>query len=114
MFLLLGPNGVISYTGVVVNIETQARYIVRAIRVARRSRARSLVVRPEAEQRFLEDVRKRFSRTVWAIGGCRSWYQNSSPSGTLLWPDSTYRYRWQLRSLRRRDFTFAGSADLDR
>jgi cation diffusion facilitator CzcD-associated flavoprotein CzcO len=106
MFLLLGPNSPVTYTGVVVNIETQARYVVRAIRTLRRTGARALVARPEAEQRFQEKLKPRFARTIWSIGGCRSWYLDDSPSGTVIWPDSTARYRWLLRTVHRDDFDF--------
>lgn len=106
MFLLLGPNGFVPYTGVVTNIEAQARYVVRAVRALRKARARALEVRPGAERRFLGGVRERYDRTVWAVGGCRSWYQSGSPAGTVLWPDSTLMYRWRLRAVRRGDFDF--------
>lgn len=109
MFLLLGPNGFVPYTGVVTSIEAQARYVVRAVRALRSSRARALVVRPEAERRFLEGVRRQYGRTVWAVGGCRSWYQSESAAGTVLWPDSTTRYRRQLRTVRQKDFAFLGT-----
>jgi cyclohexanone monooxygenase len=104
MLILLGPNGFVSYTGVVVAIEAQARFAVRAIRRLRSSGATALVVRRDAEQRFENEIRAMFERTVWHSGGCRSWYQTDAPSGTLLWPDSTVRYRWRLRTLRRADF----------
>ncbi|MEV0117326.1 hypothetical protein AB0H77_29500 [Streptomyces sp. NPDC050844] len=86
------------------HIEAQARYVVKAVRAPRSARARALDVRPEAEQRFQDEVREQFGRTIWAVGGCRSWYQSDSPSGTVLWPDSTVRYRRRLRTVRRRDF----------
>jgi cation diffusion facilitator CzcD-associated flavoprotein CzcO len=108
MFILLGPGGVVPYTSVVVYAEAQARYVVQAIRAIRSSRGSApcsaLVVRPEAEQRFQEETRRKYERTVWGAGGCRSWYQTGTPSGTVLWPGSTWSYRWRLRKLRRRDF----------
>lgn len=106
MFLLMGPNGFAPYTGVVQNIEVQARYVTRAVRAVRSSRARALEVRPAAEQNFQTAVRKRYDRTVWAVGGCRSWYQSDSASGTVLWPDSTWAYRRRLRRIRREDYEF--------
>ncbi|MGW3150972.1 flavin-containing monooxygenase [Streptomyces sp. NPDC001177] len=104
MFMLLGPNSIVSYTSIVTNIEAQARYVVKVIRMTRSARARALVVRPEAERRFQDAVRNRFDRTIWAVGGCQSWYQSDSPSRTVLWPDSTLRYLWRLRTVRRRDY----------
>jgi cyclohexanone monooxygenase len=106
MFILLGPNGFVTYTSVVANIEAQTRYVVRAVRACRSARARSLAVRQAATQRFQDELRSLVPRTIWHTGNCRSWYQNNSPSGTALWPDSTLRYRWRLRTLRRDDFVF--------
>ncbi|UMP06696.1 NAD(P)/FAD-dependent oxidoreductase [Amycolatopsis sp. EV170708-02-1] len=106
MFTLLGPNGFAPYTSVVPNIETQARYVVQAIRTTRSTGARALTVRHDATDRFLAETRTRFARTVWAPGNCRNWYQNASPSGTVLWPDSILRYRLRLRRLRRTDYDF--------
>lgn len=104
MFILLGPNGFTPYTSVISNMEDQARYIVRAIRAAGPESGSVLDVRPEAEQRLQEELRSRYERTVWGGGGCRSWYQADTPAGTVLWPGSTWSYRWRLRKLRRQDF----------
>ncbi|MCX2928035.1 flavin-containing monooxygenase [Streptomyces sp. NEAU-W12] len=106
MFLLLGPNGFVPYTGAVQNIEAQARYVIRAMRAVRSSRARALDVRPAAEQDFQGAVRARYDRTVWAVGGCRSQYASDSAAGTVLWPDSTWAYRWRLRRVRKEDYEF--------
>ncbi|MFE0021018.1 flavin-containing monooxygenase [Amycolatopsis sp. NPDC059021] len=106
MFMLLGPNGVAPYTSVVPNIEAQSRYVVRAIHTTRAASAQALTVRRDATDRFLAEMRTRFARTVWAPGNCRNWYQNDSPGGTVLWPDSTLRYRLRLRTLRKDDYEF--------
>ena len=38
------------------------------------------------------EVQRRMTGTVWASGGCRSWYQ--APDGRIetLWPDFTLNY----------------------
>jgi cyclohexanone monooxygenase len=106
MFMVGGPNGFAPYTSVVPNIEAQARYVVQAIRTTRSTGAQALTVRHDATDRFMAEIRTRFTRTVWAPGNCRNWYQSASPSGTVLWPDSTLRYRLRLRTLRRDDYEF--------
>ena len=111
MFTLLGPNGFVAYTSVIHLIETQARYIVRAMLKVRAAGASSLEVRPEAEQAFQDEVRDRFRRTVWNVGECRSWYRTTSESGTVLWPDSTWSYRWLLRDVRVSDYRFTVRRD---
>ncbi|OZM70806.1 monooxygenase [Amycolatopsis antarctica] len=104
MFLLLGPNGFVAYTSVIAMIETQAEYIVRALRMVRSKSARSLQVRPEAEAGFQDEVGRKLARTVWSADRCRSWYQSASPSGTVLWPDSIWRYRLDMRRPDIRDY----------
>ncbi|MFD0200228.1 MULTISPECIES: flavin-containing monooxygenase [Saccharothrix] len=104
MFLLLGPHSAVPYTGAVVTIEAQSRYVVRAIRAVRAAGATALVVRPEAERRFQERLRRRFTRTIWHVGGCRTWYHDDSTAGTVLYPGSTLEYRMLLRSVRLRDY----------
>lgn len=106
LFVLLGPNGAVAYTSIITNAEAQARYVVRAVRALRARRVGALSVTPQAEQQFLEQVGARFRATVWHRGGCQSWYISSSPPGTVLWPNSTLSYRWLLRRVRRKDFTF--------
>ncbi len=104
MFILLGPNGFVPYTGTVHNIETQVRYVVKAIRAAR---TQVLHVRAAATTRFQDELRRRLPRTVWDSAHCRSWYQSTAPGGTVLWLGSTVAYRWRLRRLRRADYHFA-------
>ncbi|HEX7307862.1 NAD(P)/FAD-dependent oxidoreductase [Lentzea sp.] len=105
LFILLGPNGFVPYTGAVHNIETQARYVAKAVLATEKS---AMHVKPEAAAQFQEELRARFARTVWHSGHCRSWYQSSGRSGTVLWPGSTLEYRWRLRRLRRADYQFSG------
>jgi hypothetical protein len=37
--------------------------------------------------------------TVWAIGGCRSWYLNAAGRNPVLWPASTLAFRRATRRL---------------
>ncbi|MEV4316721.1 hypothetical protein [Actinocrispum sp. NPDC049592] len=86
-------------------IEAQARHLVDRIHHVRRTRARSIEVRPETQARFTGWVRDRMAATVWQSGGCRSWYQDPRTGhNTLLWPDTTIVFLRRTRSLRRPDF----------
>jgi hypothetical protein len=37
--------------------------------------------------------------SVWATGGCLSWYLNAAGHNTTLWPGSTLRFRRATRRL---------------
>jgi cation diffusion facilitator CzcD-associated flavoprotein CzcO len=97
LFLLVGPNTGTGHTSQVFMIEAQLDYIVDAIRTLRAGAVRSLEVRADVEQRYVEQVQRRMSRTVWKLGGCSSWYLDPAGRNTTLWPDFTYRFRWMLR-----------------
>jgi hypothetical protein len=45
-------------------------------------------------------LQERMKRTVWATGGCTSWYQSRSGRITTLWPGSAIAFRWQTRRFR--------------
>ena len=43
-------------------------------------------------------------RTVWATGGCTSWYQTRSGKITTLWPGSTWEFWWRTRQFKLADY----------
>ena len=55
-------------------------------------------VRPEAHARFMAELRRRQRRTVWATGGCSSWYVDEEGRDPTNWPGYTIEYR--LRTAR--------------
>lgn len=98
LFLLLGPNTGLGHNSVVIMIEAQLRYVVRAIRytLARGERA---WVEPTAaaEAAFVAEMNDRQGDKVWATG-CDSWYQNAAGENFSIWPGSTLGY--MLRTAR--------------
>jgi hypothetical protein len=43
--------------------------------------------------------------TVWATGGCVSWYLNEAGRNPTLWPASTIRFRKETRQLDPDEYT---------
>lgn len=101
LFFLLGPNSALGHNSVLLMIEAQARYIVRALKLLEDQR--SIEVSDAAQARFMQQIDRHFPGTVWARG-CRSWYLNERGENIALWLGTTLAYRWQLRQLKRRDF----------
>lgn len=97
-FTLLGPNTALGHNSVLLMIEGQLRYVVSALRWMHSERVSSLEVKPEVEARWDEQLQQRLKRTVWNMGGCRSWYQHPH-SGRIptLWPRFTFTFRCLLR-----------------
>ena len=73
-FLLVGPNTGTGHNSQLYMIECQVHYVVEALAAMRREGLASVEVRAEAQAASNADVRKRLKRTVWARGGCNSWY----------------------------------------
>ena len=97
LFLLVGPNTGLGHNSMIFMIERQVRYVLRALGLMDRRRARAMAPDPEAQDRFSRAVQARAARTVWARGGCRSWYLNAAGRNTTLWPGFTFAYAWATR-----------------
>jgi hypothetical protein len=47
----------------------------------------------EAQREFNAWLQRRLAHTVWATGGCRSWYLTRDGRNTTLWPGFTFAFR---------------------
>jgi cation diffusion facilitator CzcD-associated flavoprotein CzcO len=104
-FMLLGPNTGLGHNSVVVMIEAQVRYSMNCLKLMKRRKQRVLEVRPEIQLRFVEEIYRRMSGTVWQSGGCRSWYQDQKTGEiTTLWPGSVVSYLRRTRSVSPSDY----------
>jgi cation diffusion facilitator CzcD-associated flavoprotein CzcO len=97
LFVLTGPNTGLGHTSQVFMIEAQIRYTIAALVHARRHGIDRIEVRPAAQAAYDHTVRRKMRRTVWATGGCKSWYLDAEGRNIALWPDFTWSYAWQTR-----------------
>ncbi|TAK92967.1 MAG: NAD(P)/FAD-dependent oxidoreductase [Aquabacterium sp.] len=95
-FMLMGPNTGLGHNSMVFMIESQAHYIVEAIKTMKERRIKALEVKPQAQQRFVDDVQADLKKTVWN-SGCKSWYLDDKGRNTTLWPGFTFAYRLKTR-----------------
>ena len=96
-FTLLGPNTGLGHSSMILIIEAQINYIMKAINYAG---SRALDVREEAEMRYNTSIASDLENMVWATG-CNSWYKSADGTIPTLWPHSTARFR---RLMARPDF----------
>ena len=97
LFLMTGPNTGLGHNSMIYMIKSQARYVVSALLTMRRERLQAVDVLAEAQRDYNADLQARMRRTVWATGGCRSWYLSPDGSNATLWPDFTFRFRRKTR-----------------
>jgi len=95
-FMLMGPNTGLGHNSMVFMIESQAHYILEALKAMKERRIRALEVKPEVQKRFVDGVQKELERTVWQ-SGCKSWYVNEQGRNTAAWPGFTFAYRFKTR-----------------
>ena len=107
LYLLAGPNTGIGHTSLVVMIEAQLRYVLRALEVTEQRGAGSLEVRRSVLQAYTDDIQRRASKTVWNTGGCASWYLDDQGRNTTIWPDYTFRFRQRTKRFDPRAYEFA-------
>jgi hypothetical protein len=78
-------------------MEAQLAYLLRVLGFLRAAGMAVVEPRPEAEAAYLAEVDGRMRPTVWAAGGCRSWYVDPTGRISAIWPGLTVAYRRRLR-----------------
>lgn len=97
LFLMTGPNTGLGHNSMIYMIESQARYVVDALLTMRRRRLHAVEVQPDVQQAYNRALQIRLRHTVWATGGCHSWYLSRDGSNRTLWPGFTFSFRWRTR-----------------
>jgi cation diffusion facilitator CzcD-associated flavoprotein CzcO len=97
LFLLVGPNTLLGHTSVVFMIESQIAYVMDALRTLDAQAAIACEPTPQAQVAFNATVQRRMRNTVWAKGGCSSWYLDVHGRNTTLWPGSSWTFRRATR-----------------
>lgn len=92
-FVITGPNTGLGHTSMVLMIEAHIQYIASAIQTMREQGLASVDVKREVQNDYNRKLHAKLSQTIWATGGCKSWYQTSAGKIFALWPGSTYTFR---------------------
>jgi cyclohexanone monooxygenase len=97
MFMMMGPNTGLGHNSVIHVIESQARYVMDALRTIERRRLKSVEVRERVQRTYNAWIQRRMGKTVWMSGGCVSWYQREGGKNVVLYPGFTFGLRHMLR-----------------
>jgi cation diffusion facilitator CzcD-associated flavoprotein CzcO len=104
LFLLQGPNTGLGHNSVLVMIESQIELLLSALRFLKDQQARAIEPRPEVQDAFVAGVDARLRESVWNVGGCQSWYLDSTGRNSAIWPGFTFSFRRQLSRLQPSDY----------
>ncbi len=94
LFFLMGPNTGLGHNSMVYMIESQIAYVLDALKLMKRRELLSLEVKAPVQERYNEYLQRKLDRSVWSVGGCKSWYLHPvSGRNCTLWPGFTWRFR---------------------
>ncbi|MEB3031885.1 flavin-containing monooxygenase [[Mycobacterium] nativiensis] len=102
-YTILGPNSAI-YTSQVVTIEAQVAYIMSALDLMARRNLRSIEVRDEIQQHFVNRADRILEGSVWNSGGCSSYYLGRDGRNFTFWPGFAFTFQNRMRRVRPGDF----------
>ncbi|WP_377268447.1 flavin-containing monooxygenase [Peterkaempfera sp. SMS 1(5)a] len=104
-FMVIGPNTGLGNSSMILMIESQLNYIVDALTRIDALGVAAIDPTPEAQRRWNDDVQHRMRSTVWATGGCTSWYLDADGRNTTVWPGTTSRFRRETRRVDLAEYT---------
>jgi len=106
-FTVFGPYGYVGSSYFAL-IETQSRHIVRCLRHARRTRARRVEVKQEANDRYFAEMMRKRHRQIFWQDTCRyanSYYFDRNGDAPLR-PTTTLEAAWRSRRFPLDDYAF--------
>jgi cation diffusion facilitator CzcD-associated flavoprotein CzcO len=109
LFMLVGPNTGLGHNSIVFMIEAQVHYVMKCLKLLRRTGATAMDLRPEVQAAFNRDLQEQMKRTVWA-SGCKSWYLDANGKNTTLWPGFSFKYWLGTRKVTAEDYAFSPGA----
>uniref|UniRef100_D8PMF7 FAD/NAD(P)-binding domain-containing protein n=1 Tax=Schizophyllum commune (strain H4-8 / FGSC 9210) TaxID=578458 RepID=D8PMF7_SCHCM len=106
-FQSFGPNGAPGAGSLVLVLEKQVDYAVKATAKLQRERLKSMDVKKEAVNDFDEYLEAFFPTTVY-VDSCKSWYKNREANGRIraLWPGSSLHIVRALEHPRWEDYSY--------
>ncbi len=104
LVLMTGPNTGLANNSMVVMIEAQAGYAASMARHLLDNPDIALDVRAEMLADFTAEMEQRLAQSVWANGGCASWYLDGDGRVTALWPGRTSEFRRRTREIQLADY----------
>lgn len=103
LFFMTGPNSGPGHNSLLVYVEGQIDYVVRAVGAIRGRGLRYLDVRDEVQRRHNAQIQRRLGKTTW-MSGCRSWYLTEDGFNASMYPGFATQYLRQMRSFRLSDY----------
>ncbi|MFO0593145.1 MAG: NAD(P)/FAD-dependent oxidoreductase [Polyangiaceae bacterium] len=99
LFLLVGPNTGLGHNSILYMIEAQVAHVMEIAARLRRAPHSAMEVKEDVQEAYNRRIQDRLGGTVWAQGGCASWYMDSHGRNTTLWPGFCFQYKNATKTL---------------
>ncbi|MHA7649291.1 flavin-containing monooxygenase [Mycobacterium sp. ML4] len=103
LFFMTGPNSGPGHNSLLVYIEGQLQYAVRAITTILNDDLCYLDVRRDIQRRHNQHIQRRLTKTTW-MSGCRSWYLTKDGYNGSMFPGTATQYLRQMGDFRYRHY----------
>ncbi|CDS05299.1 hypothetical protein LRAMOSA07828 [Lichtheimia ramosa] len=104
LFVILGPSSILGHNSVLVmvewQVENQVNYSIKCLKRMIKEKVAAIEPTQEAQDKFVQEIKKDLDTTVWKRGGCNSWYINAAGEASALWSSTCTRFWWMLRSVK--------------
>ncbi|KAJ7175158.1 FAD/NAD-P-binding domain-containing protein [Mycena crocata] len=105
MFLIYGPGSGLNTATIMVLLENQVMYVVKAVQKLQRERLKSMEAKKEATADWTEHRRAYFPKTVYT-DACKSWYKAEDGTVVGLWPGDALHAIRTLANPRWEDYDY--------
>ena len=95
--MMTGPNTGLGHNSMVFMIESQLNYVLACLCTLGERGAQVFEVKPDAVERYNDELQRKLDGTVWTAGHCKSWYLDDTGRNTTLWPSFSWSFRRATR-----------------
>lgn len=103
LFFMLGPNTGLGHNSMIYMIESQANYIVDAVKKMQEKGLKSIEVKKEIQDNFNEEIQQKLKGSIW-LSGCNSWYISEDGKNHTLWPGFTFEFWNRTKTINLKDY----------
>jgi cation diffusion facilitator CzcD-associated flavoprotein CzcO len=107
LFFLMGPNTALGHSSVILMIESQIEYFLSALEYLEKNRLNAIEPNEDAQKHFVDEIDAKTAGTVWASGGCASWYLDKTQKNTTLWPGFTFSFMRRMSRFNESEYRVA-------
>ncbi|KAK2753936.1 hypothetical protein FQN54_007295 [Arachnomyces sp. PD_36] len=94
-FTIFGPNTATGHSSVILASEGSVEYSLNFIKPILEGDIDTYEVKESAQRHWTDDIQSALRDSVWASGGCKSWYRTENGWNATVYPYSQLHFAWR-------------------